>query len=244
MLCLFCFLRQFGEIYDTNKFLTSLNGVIPVVKSDYPPFDKTIGKKGITTVRVSNRVSKEFIEENIKPLFNRHRKLRIISYFTSTAVAAADAAATLESVQKPKYMAPYDCLVMFGSLELKPDLQKLVESMARTLQHLGTSANSFGKFVAVDWNFEEFRKKGCQKNVNNSSECFDGKQIGLFLKKMGFERDTAVYLTQITWHQSLNSLREHFPNTFTKVNLYFFFFFCLALELLCRVAALHFLIFC
>lgn len=219
---LFVFFRLFGEIYDTNKFLTSLNGIIQVVKSDYPPFDKTIGKKVITTVRVSNRVSKEFIEENIKPLFNRHRKLRIISYFTSTALAV-DAAATLETVQKPKYMAPYDCLVMFGSLELKPELQKLVESMARTLQHLGTSSNSFGKFVAVDWNFEEFTKNGCQKNVNNSSECFDGKQIGLFLKKMGFERDTAIYLTQITWNQNLNSLREHFPNTFTKVNPFFIF---------------------
>lgn len=201
--------RQFGEIYDTNKFLTSLDGIIQVVKSDYPSIDKS-GGKVITTVRVSNRVSKEFIEENIRPLFKRHRKIRIISYFTSTA-----AAAPVESVEKPKYMAPYDCLVMFGSLELKPELHKLVESMARTLQHLGS--NSFRKFIAVDWNVEEFRKNGCQKNVSsNSPECFDGKQIGLFLKKMGFERDTAIYLTQTRWHQSLNSLREYFPNTFTK----------------------------
>lgn len=195
--------------------MTSLEGIIEVVK-DYP-FEEP--RQKIVTMKVPNRISKEFITTNIGPIFKRHKNLRISSYFTSSI---------LKNSQENKFFSPYECLAMFGGLELQKELQESVYLMVRTLQHLGSN----GKFIAVDLeDADQVMKNNCHKNFT-MNKCYDGKEIGQFLRKIGFERDTIIYLTQSGRNdKSLISLRRYFPNTFTKVdslisstrNNYFYF---------------------
>ncbi|CAI9766426.1 unnamed protein product [Fraxinus pennsylvanica] len=42
------------------------------------------------------------------------------------------------------------------------------------------------------------------------------QKIGEFLKKIGFHKETTIYLTQTGWRSRLDELKNIFPNTFTK----------------------------
>lgn len=59
--------------------------------------------------------------------------------------------------------------------------------------------------------------------------CFGAQEIANFLQKLGFNKDTTIYLTQSRWDNSLNVLKDIFPKTYTKVRL---FFPCLRLVLI------------
>ncbi|KAJ0229025.1 hypothetical protein HA466_0319790 [Hirschfeldia incana] len=52
--------------------------------------------------------------------------------------------------------------------------------------------------------------------VVGSKTCYNAQEIALFLRKLGFESDTAIYLTQPRWESSLNILKDIFLKTFTK----------------------------
>ncbi|KAK4478831.1 hypothetical protein RD792_014332 [Penstemon davidsonii] len=182
--------RQFGEIYDVNKFLKSLNGIIRVDID--PPTELSNAKLPI--VRVPTRVSEDYIASNINPIFQTKKNLKIITYYDSSKFTNG---------KEDKLSNAYQCLAMYESLKLQPELQELVDSMVGTLRSL--SHKTRGRFVAVDFKVEMVEKMGC-----------NGEEIGEFLKKIGFHKDTTVYLTQTGWDHSLNALRNVFPNTFTK----------------------------
>ncbi|KAI3447346.1 hypothetical protein Pfo_004011 [Paulownia fortunei] len=193
--------RHFGEIYDVNRFMTSLNGVVQVDKN--PPAGLSNGRLPI--VRVPNRVSKDFIASNIEPIFQSKRNLKIVTYFNSS---------TMNKGKEDKLSDAYQCLAMFESLKLQAELQELVDSMVGTLRSL--SHKMRGRFVAVDLRVEMLEKKSRQETDAASKWCYNAEEIGKFLKKIGFHTDTTIYLTQTGWNSSLNALRNVFPNTFTK----------------------------
>ncbi|KAL2481810.1 O-fucosyltransferase family protein [Abeliophyllum distichum] len=166
--------RNFAEIYDVNKFITSLDGVVRVANNISPA---QISSKKLTTARVPNRVSEDFITSAIEPIFRTKRNLRL------SQVASRTAGTRL--------------IPVVGTLRSK-------------------SQKTHGRFVAVDLSVDLFGKKGCLKNSTASKQCYNAKEIGEFLKKIGFETDTMIYLTQSGWHSSLDALRNTFPNTFTK----------------------------
>nr|GME05265.1 serine/threonine-protein kinase CTR1-like isoform X1 [Ipomoea batatas] len=178
--------RLFGEIYDTEKFTATLKEKVPTLQAMDAQFAEISNQK-VTTVRVPNMVSKEFVKSKIEPIFKTSRNLRLSIFFPSS--------------MKHKRMNPYGCLATFdNSLMLKPELQASMDSMVGTLRSL--NPRSHGRFVSV-------------QTMPGSG--FDAKEIASFMKKIGFENETTVYLTLNGWDTSIiENFRNIFPNTFTK----------------------------
>ncbi|XP_019154518.1 PREDICTED: uncharacterized protein LOC109151063 [Ipomoea nil] len=192
---------MFGEIYDLEKFTASLDEKVPQAMDSQLA---EISNQRVTTVKVPNMVSQEFIKSNIEPIFKSTRNLRLSIYFPSS---------TKEQIT----MNPYGCLGTFDTLMLRPDLQESIDSMIGTLKSL--NPNSKGRFVAVDYKVVETIPENTECPLDNATginHCFDAKEIAHFLKKIGFQNETTIYLTLNGWHTSIQHLRNIFPNTFTK----------------------------
>ncbi|KAF6161745.1 hypothetical protein GIB67_013822 [Kingdonia uniflora] len=194
--------RSFQEIYDVEKFVRSLDGVVEVVKDK--PAEISTGR--LTGVRVPNRVTGNYIAEQVEPIFREKGSLRLVTYFPSVNMRKSEEKKDLESVS---------CLAMFGTLELQPEVHEVVDSMVERLRTL--SRKTDGKFIAVDLRIEMLEKRGCQEKITSGRKsCYDPEEIGMFLKRIGFGRDTTIYLTQTVWHSSLDVLKDMFPKTYTK----------------------------
>ncbi|CAN4112989.1 unnamed protein product [Withania somnifera] len=166
-------------------------------------------KVNITNIKIPFMVTKDFIESKIQPIFKAKRNLIL-----STDLSPSTMTKAKETIKKDNVkMDPYACLAIFGSLEVQQELNQLVSSMIVTLRSLSYKTN--GQFVAVDLKVESLGNL-CKGNVIKTKNCFDPKEIGEFLKKIGYQRHTTIYLTQSGWHSSLDDFRKIFPNTFTK----------------------------
>ncbi|CAI9099289.1 OLC1v1036077C1 [Oldenlandia corymbosa var. corymbosa] len=218
--------RAFGEIYDTKKFITSLDEIIEVVNQDHSTtFDEEEHKeKDIDIVKIPKRVTTEFINSKIEPIFRKKKQVRLM-----TSTSQYPSLTFRRAYERSDHFTnPYACLAIFGSLKLKPELEELVEMMVRTLQFLSLKSSG-GQFVAVDLRVEELEKNkmmmmSCKKNdtsgaTNKQSSCFGAKEIGQWMKKIGFGKDATIYITQTGWHKSLQPFREYYPNIFTKDSL-------------------------
>ncbi|KAI8544813.1 hypothetical protein RHMOL_Rhmol08G0324100 [Rhododendron molle] len=191
--------RNFGGIYDIDKFVKSLYGVVRVAK--YQPPD--ISSQNLAVVRVPNRVSENHIAEQINPIFRTKGNIRLATYFPSVNMRKTEEISNLNSLA---------CLAMFGTLELQPEVHEVVESIIERLRTL--SRKSDGQFIAVDLRVEMLEKKGCQRS--GAKSCYSPEEIALFLRKIGFDKDTTIYLTQSRWDSSLDALKDFFPRTYTK----------------------------
>lgn len=196
--------RNFGEIYDVRKFVKSLDGIIKIAKEDQPA-EVSVGN--LTTAKVPNRVSEAYIATNIEPLIkNINGNLRLETQFPPSAMTNA---------KEFDYLDSLSCLAMFGSLELQPALKQVIDLMVERLRGL-----SRGQFIAVDLRVEMLEKEECQEIGDGRTKwCLNAKAIGDFLRKIGFHRNTTIYLTQSKWHSMLHPLRNFYPNTYTKVDI-------------------------
>ncbi|KAK4369991.1 hypothetical protein RND71_009466 [Anisodus tanguticus] len=203
--------RQFGDIYDTKRFMTSLDGTIEVVKD--PPMEAS--NVNITNIKVPLMVTKDFIASKIQPIFKSKGSLMLSTDLSFSTLAKAKEIIKKDNVKIDQNvkMDPYACLAIFGALELQQELNQLVSTMVGTLRSLSYKTN--GQFVAVDMKVESLASM-CKGNVMKSKHCFNAKEIAEFLKKIGFQRHATIYLTQSGWHSSLDDFRKIFPNTFTK----------------------------
>ncbi|XP_051152478.1 protein MANNAN SYNTHESIS-RELATED 2-like isoform X2 [Andrographis paniculata] len=197
-------IRQFADFYDVEKFTTSLSGAVDIDKN--PPLG--ISTENLPVVRVPNRVSKDFVASNIEPIFRSKRNLKLVTYFNASMITNGN--------NMDKLSNAYRCQAMFESLKLQGELQELVDTMVGTLRSL--SQKMRGRFIALDLQAEMLAKKSCQLENDDAANkrCYNAAETGEFLKRIGFDKDTTVYITQTGWHSSLDSLRDIFPNTFTK----------------------------
>lgn len=194
--------RDFDDVYDAQKFISSLDGVLRVVKQ--PP--SKISMKKLAVVKVPNRVTKDHIAEKIEPVFREKGNIRLATYFPSVNMKKDKTKTEIDSVA---------CMAMFGTLELQPEVRGVVDSMVERLRTL--SRKSDGRFVAVDLRVDVLGKKGCKDKVGSGSKsCYDAGEIATFLRKIGYGKDTTIYLTQSRWDNSLDALKELFPKTYTK----------------------------
>lgn len=197
--------RKFGEIYDVHKFVTSLDGLIKI--ANYQPPE--VSSEKLTLARVPYGVSEDYVTAKVEPLFKRKGNLKLVTYFPTS---------TMTKIEGLKYMNSISCLAVFEALRLQAGLQEVVDSMLESLRTL--SRKSDGQFIAVDLRVEMLGTKGCQETgANGRKSCFSALEIGQFLKKIGFQRDTTIYLTQNGWHNSLDALTDIYPNTYTKESL-------------------------
>ncbi|CAN7074186.1 unnamed protein product [Brassica oleracea var. botrytis] len=194
--------RNFKDIYDADKLIKSLENVVKVVKQ----LPEQVSLRDIAIVKVPTRVTEDYIKEHIEPIFKSKGNIRVATYFPSV---------NLRKSSQDGETDPVSCLAMFGSLELQPELNAVVESMIERLRT--HSSKSGGRFIAVDLRIEALEKKNCHSTgVGGSKTCYNAQEIALFLRKLGFAGDTTIYLTQPRWDSSLNILKDIFPKTFTK----------------------------
>ncbi|KAJ0985133.1 hypothetical protein J5N97_003489 [Dioscorea zingiberensis] len=195
--------RDFQDMYNVEKFISSMNGIVKITREI--PAEVASGKPAV--VRVPNRVSEEFIVKDIDPIFRTKGYLRLAISFPSVNLK-------LNSKQNND-LDSTTCLAMFDSLELKTEIQEVAEQMISRLKTLSHKSDS--KFIAVDLRIDVLEKKGCKEvGGPGRKSCYNGQEIGDFLKKIGFDGDATLYLTQTWWHESLNPLKEMFPKTYTK----------------------------
>ncbi|CAN0880508.1 Protein MANNAN SYNTHESIS-RELATED 2 [Linum grandiflorum] len=193
--------RKFEEIYDVRKFVNSLEGVVKVARE----LPESVSIRDFEVVRVPNRVTEEHIAENIEPVFKRKGNIRIATYFPSVNMRKTIQKSGSDSLA---------CLAMFDTLELKAEVNEVVDDMVARLKTL--SRKSEGRFVAVDLRVDMLEKKGCEGGSSATKNCYNGHEIALFLRKIGFGQETVVYLTQSRWDESLEVLKDIFPKTYTK----------------------------
>ncbi|KAG6764989.1 protein MANNAN SYNTHESIS-RELATED 2-like [Populus alba x Populus x berolinensis] len=197
--------RKFEEIYDVDKFVKSLDGVVKVVKG--LPDDVSI--RDFAVVKVPNRISDDHIAEQIKPVFKRNSNIRLATFFPSVNMRKTTKTSASDSVA---------CLAMFGTLELRPEVNEVVDSMIERLRTLSRKSN--GQFIAVDLRVEILEKKGCHGSSSaGTKSCFSAQEIAIFLRKIGFGKDTTIYLTQPRWDESLDVMKDIFPKTYTKESI-------------------------
>ncbi|KAG5239452.1 protein MANNAN SYNTHESIS-RELATED [Salix suchowensis] len=143
--------RKFEEIYDVDKFVKSLYGVVKVVKG--LPDDVSI--RDFTAVKVPNRVSDDHIAEQIKPIFKTNSNIRLATFFPSVNMRKTTKTSASDSVA---------CLAMFGTLELQPEVDEVVDSMIERLRTLSRKSNR--RFIAVDLRAEILGKKVAMEAVH------------------------------------------------------------------------------
>ncbi|KAJ8431756.1 hypothetical protein Cgig2_028973 [Carnegiea gigantea] len=194
--------RDFADVYDAEKFMRSLYGVVRVVKE--PP--SKISTKNLAVVKVPNRVTEDHIALHIEPVYKKKGNIRLATYFPSVNMKASKEKSDIDSVA---------CMAMFDTLELQPAVHGAVVSMMERLRTL--SQKSDGHFIAVDLRTDVLENKGCQKRGDSGPKtCYDASEIAEFLRKLGYGKDTTIYLTQSRWDSSLDALKEYFPKTYTK----------------------------
>ncbi|XP_042471865.1 protein MANNAN SYNTHESIS-RELATED 1-like [Zingiber officinale] len=194
--------RNFQELYDVDKFIQSLEGVVKVV-GELPA---GVAARLPTVIRVPNGVSEDFINEQIRPAFLANNYLKLASSFPSASVGMRENRNDeLESVA---------CLAMFGSLVIKPAVSKVADMMIQRLQMLGHNLHS--QFIAIDIRTD---RKGCKEGKAGKKACYDVQEVVDFLRMLGFSKDNAVYVTQTWWDETLTPLKEYFPRTYTKDDL-------------------------
>ncbi|XP_076883977.1 protein MANNAN SYNTHESIS-RELATED 1-like [Bidens hawaiensis] len=191
--------RNFGDIYDIEKFVSSLEGVVKVVKTQ--PTD--LSSKNLAVLRIPNRVTEDYIASNIEPVFKTKGNVRLATYFPSVNMKKTR---TPESEERNSV----GCLAMFGTLELQQEVREVVDSMVDRLKTLSRKTDS--EFVAVDLRLDMLEQKGCQ----GSKKCYGPQEIANFLKKLGLDKNSAIYLTNSRWDSNLDSVKDFFPKTYTK----------------------------
>ncbi|RDX60546.1 hypothetical protein CR513_61302 [Mucuna pruriens] len=197
--------RNFEDIYDVDVFMKSMEGVVRVVKE----LPARISTRNIAAVKVPNRVAEDYIAEHVEPIYRTKGSIRLATYFPSINMRKAGKKGDTDSVA---------CLAMFGSLELQQEMHEVVDSMVERLRTL--SRNSDGQFIAVDLRVEMLDKKGCQSSDSNGEKsCYNAQEIAVFLRTIGFDKDTTVYVTESRWDNSLDSLKDLFPKTYTKESI-------------------------
>ncbi|KAF7147703.1 hypothetical protein RHSIM_Rhsim03G0267800 [Rhododendron simsii] len=195
-------MRNFGGIYDVKKFVKSLDGIIKIAKDQ--PDEVSIGN--VTIAEVPTRVSEAYIATNIEPLFKMNGNLRLETKFPPLSMT---------NEKEFNYLDSLSCLAMFGTLELQPALKEVIDLMVKRLRAL--SHRSDGQFIAADLRVEMLEKRECQESGDSGTKwCYNAKAIGDFLWKIGFHRNTTIYLTQSKWHGMLDPLRNFYPKTYTK----------------------------
>ncbi|XP_044495873.1 protein MANNAN SYNTHESIS-RELATED 2-like [Mangifera indica] len=197
--------RKFEDIYNVEKFIESLHGVVRVVKE----LPDEISIRDLAVVKVPNRVTEGHVRENIYPIFKAKGNIRMATFFPSVNMRKATEKTNTDSIT---------CLAMFGSLELQLEVNEVVDSMVERLRAL--SRKSDGQFVAVDLRVDLLDNKGCHESgLTRRKSCYNAHEIAIFLQKIGYDRDTTIYLTQSRWDSSLSVLKDTFPKTYTKESI-------------------------
>ncbi|KAI5077244.1 hypothetical protein GOP47_0007843 [Adiantum capillus-veneris] len=193
----------FSKLYDADNFVSSLNGVVQVVARLPAKWQKV--KPEI--VKVPYKVTLEYIEEKVKPVFSEKNVVQITSVHSTFSSVKDSSMGEMQAIR---------CLVTYSALQLHPKVKELGEKAMNSLIEVSGSQ----QFIAVDLRVDMLHQLGCKQPENSRSKrCFDASDVATFLKRVGFSSNVPIYLTQSTWDQSLDVLKDTFPKVYTKDQL-------------------------
>ncbi|CAL8997207.1 unnamed protein product [Prunus brigantina] len=235
----------FGDIYDEDHFIATLEGHVKVVK-ELPEmvlerYDHSIAN--IPTLRVQAWAPVRYYKGEVYPILQRQGVIRIAPFANRLAMNVPP------SIQHLRCLSNYEALKF--SSPISNLARKLVERMTEMSSRTG------GKYVSIHLRFEEdmvafscclydggeaensemnsIRQKGWGDKFKRKGRVtlpglnrIDGKcpltplEVGMMLRGMGFANSTSIYLAsgKIYWAEKhLAPLLKMFPYLHTKESL-------------------------
>lgn len=164
-------------------------------------------------VKIPVRVSPEYVNQVLRPKLEERRVI-VINSFSSASEGMQNEDRTMQAVR---------CLASYHALQFSYPVQKLGERMVNRMKEAGLGFG--GHFVAVDLRLDRLQERECNSSVAYLSgkspllkkKCLWPSEVGLLLQNLGFDPNTAVYVTQSRWDKLLDPLSDLFPNLHTKV---------------------------
>ncbi|KAL2643285.1 hypothetical protein R1flu_010872 [Riccia fluitans] len=191
---------RFDDIYNVRNFISSLEGVVRVVGQ----LPKNVAKANKTITSIPLKVSREYIEEKLRPVLRENRVIYLGSFLSS-----------LKNEKEDPELTAVRCLVMYKALDFVLLIQKLGNRLLNRMREAAPKSAA-NRFLAIDLQVDLLRHKTCNATIAKKKRCLEPTEVGLFLQKLGYPSETAIYLTQSRWEPVLDSLQEMYPNVHTK----------------------------
>lgn len=236
---------EFGDIYDEDHFIASLEGYVKVVRQ-LPEILMERYDHNVTNIpnfRVQAWASVSYYQTEVYPVLRAQGVIRIAPFANRLAMNV------------PPYIQLLRCIANYKALRFSSPITTLAKKLVERM--LEKSLNTGGKYVSVHLRFEEdmvafsccqydggeaekqemdlVREKGWkgkfkQKDriINPGLNRINGKcpltplEVGMMLRGMGFGNETAIYLASGKIYQAkrhLAPLLEMFPLLYTKESL-------------------------
>ncbi|XP_027339080.1 O-fucosyltransferase 10-like [Abrus precatorius] len=236
---------EFGDIYDENYFISTLEGYVKVVKE----VPKVLMERynynisNITNIRVQAWAPVSYYLGDVYPVLQKEGVIRIAPFANRLAMNV------------PPHIQFLRCLTNFKSLRFSSSISTLAKKLVDRM--IDKSSRTNGKYVAVHLRFEEdmvafsccvydggeaeklemnsVREKGWRGKFKRKDRIIvpninrvDGKcpltplEVGMVLRGMGFDNKTSIYLASgKIYHEEryLAPLKMMFPNLHTKDSL-------------------------
>ncbi|GLT69483.1 hypothetical protein SLA2020_416310 [Shorea laevis] len=236
---------DFGDLYDEDYFISSLNGYVNVVK-ELPDtlmerYDYNI--TNIPNFRVPAWAPVNYYLGVVYPVLRDQGVIRIVPFANRLAMNV------------PPYIQLLRCMANYKALRFSSPISTLVEKLINRM--IERSSRTAGKYVSVHLRFEKdmvafsccvydggeaesteldsFREKGWKgkfkqkgRVIAPSLNRINGKcpltpvEVGLMLRGMGFDNNTSIYLASGKIYQAekhLVPLKKMFPLLYTKESL-------------------------
>ncbi|CAH2079415.1 unnamed protein product [Thlaspi arvense] len=236
---------NFGDIYDEDHFISSLEGYVKVVRRVPDEIMSRFGYNltSIPTIRVQAWATVNYYNGEVYPVLKEHGVIRISPFANRLAM----------SVQP--YIQLLRCISNYKALKFSSHISSLAEMLVDRM--VEKSSENGGKYVSVHLRFEEdmvafscclyeggraeksemdvIRQKNWKVKFKRRDRLIkpdlnrvNGKcpltplEVGMMLRGMGFDNSSSIYLAsgKIYQHEKhLAPLREMFPRLYTKESL-------------------------
>ncbi|KAL8133777.1 hypothetical protein AgCh_009010 [Apium graveolens] len=234
----------FSDIYDEEHFVNTLKGHVKVIR-ELPEelMEKYDNISNITFLKVPAWASANYYLEEVQPVLEMHRVIRIAPFANRLAM------------NLPPQIQTLRCLANYEALRFSVPILELAKQLVSRMTE--NSSISDGNFVSVHLRFEEdmvafsccvydggvaerlkmdsIREKGWGDKFKRKDRVIEpglnrinGKcpmtplEVGMMLRGMGFTNNTPIYLASGKLYQAernLAPLRKMFPLLETKESL-------------------------
>ncbi|KAH9756880.1 O-fucosyltransferase 11 [Citrus sinensis] len=236
---------EFGDIYDEDHFVATLDGYIKVVRElpDLLMERYDYNMTNIPTFRVQAWAPASYYMGEVYPVLREQGVIRIAPFANRLAMNV------------PPHIQLLRCMANYKALRFSDPISTLAEKLVKRM--IEKSSGTGGKYVSIHLRFEEdmvafscclydggkaeklemdmFREKWWKGKFKRKDRVIlpglnriNGKcpltplEVGMMLRGMGFDNNTSIYLASGKIYQAerhLASLLKMFPLVYTKESL-------------------------
>ncbi|KAG4963545.1 hypothetical protein GYH30_040258 [Glycine max] len=236
---------EFGDIYDEDHFISTLDGYVKVVKELPEALMErhNYNMTNITNIRVQAWAPVSYYLGVVSPILQKEGVIRIAPFANRLAMSV------------PPHIQFLRCLTNYKALRFSSSISVLGKKLVYRM--IEKSSRTDGKYIAVHLRFEEdmvafsccvydggkaeklemdsVREKGWRAKFKRKDRIIlpdlnrvNGKcpltplEVGMMLRGMGFDNNTSIYLASGKIYHAeryLAPLIKMFPNLYTKESL-------------------------